>query len=347
MAKRRRLTAPDAGALEEMETGFAAKPALETKSMAPISKVAGEAAAMAAVAGQGDRVAAARLQTAEESGLLAEVIAVDAIQMDFINRDRLVQDDEAMAELMASILASGQRTPIEVVNIGVGYGLISGWRRVAALKALREETGVAKFSKVKAFVRPAEDSSQTYLNMVEENEIRANLSHYERGRIAVIAVGQGAFKDVEEAVNHLYQSASKAKRSKVRSFALIHEELGDLLRFPAELTEKAGLRLAAALRSGEISPFRAALADLSPQSLSEELVALEGPILAAQSRGNDLAKGGRPATEKLTTIKVDKYASVHGQITPHGCKIELKGRAVGPDRADWLMSEVAKLVEKL
>lgn len=347
MAKRRRLTAPDAEALEEMETGFAAKPVLETKSMAPISKVAGEAAAMASVAGQGDRIAAARLQTAEEGGLLAEILSVDDIQMDFINRDRLVQDDEAMAELKASILASGQRTPIEVVNIGVGYGLVSGWRRMAALKALMAETGVAKFSKVKAFVRPSEDSSQTYLNMVEENEIRANLTHYERGRIAVIAVGQGAYKDVEEAVNHLFQSASKAKRSKVRSFALIHEELGDLLSFPAELTEKAGLRLAAALRNGEISQLRAALADLRPQSLSAEMAALEGPILAAQGKKASLSKGGRPAAEKLKAIKVGKSAYVHGQITPQGCKVELKGKVVNADQAHWLMSEIAKLVDKV
>lgn len=346
MAKRRRLIAPDAEALEKMETGFAAKPVLETKSMAPISKVAGEAAAMASVAGQGDRVAAARLHAAEEGGLLAEILSVGDIQMDFINRDRLVQDDEAMAELKASILANGQRTPIEVVSIGVGYGLVSGWRRVVALKALFAETGVAKFSKVKAFVRPAQDSSQAYLSMVEENEIRADLTHYERGRIAVIASGQGAYKDVEEAVNHLFQSASKAKRSKVRSFALIHEELGDLLHFPEQLTEKAGLRLASALRIGKISPFRAALAGLTPQTVTEELSALDGPILAAEGRDRDVAKGGRPASEKMPVINVGKAASIHGQMTTQGCKIELKGRVVDATQARWLMDEIAKLVER-
>jgi ParB family transcriptional regulator, chromosome partitioning protein len=347
MAKRRRLAAPDAGTLEEMETGFAAKSMLETKSMAPISKVAGEAAAIAAVAGQEGRIAAARLQMAEEGGLLAELLSVDDIQIDFINRDRLAQDEEAMAELKTSILTNGQRTPIEVVNIGVGYGLISGWRRIAALQALYAETNLAKFSKVKAFVRPAEDSSQTYLNMVEENEIRADLTHYERGRIAVIAAGQGAYNDVEEAVNHLFQSASKAKRSKVRSFALIHEALGDLLSFPERLTEKAGLRLASALRNGEIRLFRAALAGLTPQTLAEEVAALEGPILTTEGKDRDAAKGGRPTTEKMETIKIDKSTSIHGQKTTQGCKIELKGRTIDADQARWLMDEIAKLVVKI
>ncbi|WP_311199555.1 hypothetical protein [Phaeobacter inhibens] len=48
----------------------------------------------------------------------------------------------------------------------------------------------------------------------------------------------------------LFGAASKAKRSKVRSFAAVHEGLGDLLRYPNALSEKAGLKLAAALRSG-------------------------------------------------------------------------------------------------
>lgn len=51
--------------------------------------------------------------------------------------------------------------------------------------------------------------------MVEENEVRANLSHYERGRIAVLAAEQGHFTHVEEAVARLSGAASKAKRSKI------------------------------------------------------------------------------------------------------------------------------------
>jgi ParB family chromosome partitioning protein len=183
--------------------------------------------------------------------------------------------------------------------------------------------------------------------MVEENEIRADLTHYERGRIAVIAAGQGAYKDVEDAVNHLFQAASKAKRSKVRSFALIHEALGDLLHFPEQLTEKAGLRLASALRNGEIRQFRAALADLTPRTLAEELAVLERPILVAEGKDKDVAKGGRPAAQKISAINVDKSTSIHGQMTSQGCKIELKGRAVDVDQARWLMGEVAKLMKEV
>lgn len=106
--------------------------------------------------------------------------------------------------------------------------------------------------------------------MVEENEVRANLSHYECRGIAVPAAEQGHFAHVEEAVARLFGAASKAKRSKIRSFAMVHEELGDMLAFPEELTEKNGLRLAAALRQGVEGELRAALAAQSPSDGASE-----------------------------------------------------------------------------
>lgn len=102
--------------------------------------------------------------------------------------------------------------------------------------------------------------------MIEENEIRSSLSHFERGRIAVIAAQQGAFANVEASVEALFQQASKAKRSKIRSFALIFEELGDMLAFPEALREKDGLRLATGLRDGAERALREALAAETPET---------------------------------------------------------------------------------
>ena len=102
----------------------------------------------------------------------------------------------------------------------------------------------------------------TFAAMVEENEIRASLSHYERGRIAVIAAQQGAFVNAEEAVNAFFPMASKGKRSKIRSFALIFEELGDMLTLPDLIREKDGLKIAAALREGAEARLREARASM-------------------------------------------------------------------------------------
>ena len=44
---------------------------------------------------------------------------------------------EAMPSLVVSIAVRGQQSPIEVANLGQGkYGLISGWRRITAIKQL-------------------------------------------------------------------------------------------------------------------------------------------------------------------------------------------------------------------
>ncbi|KAB7609832.1 ParB/RepB/Spo0J family partition protein [Amylibacter sp. SFDW26] len=344
MAKRKRLTAPDAEALKELETGFAAKPqaglGLETKSMAPIAKVAGEAAAMSAVADQGDRVDAAQLRAAKQSGLLAQEIPVAKINVDYVSRDRVVQDPEAMAELKSSIESNGLRTPIEVVETKDGYGLISGWRRLAAMRDLSIDT-------IKAFVREAKDSTEVYLNMVEENEIRADLSHYERGRIAVVAAGQGVYADVAQAVDHLFASASKAKRSKVRSFAVIHEALGDLLQFPADLTEKAGLSLAKTLRDGDLKPFRAALAENTPNDAAEEWRLLEGVISKAKPVVPSASKGGRPAkTVKLPAAPLKKGGELSAEVIEKGFRIELKGRAVMRDDVARIQRDILRYLDR-
>ncbi|MEM1163272.1 MAG: ParB N-terminal domain-containing protein [Pseudomonadota bacterium] len=260
MARRKRVDVPTADALREVEEGF------EVKSMppraAPIAQIAADAAAFAQPDSAEDRAEAAknsadaaRLRAAEADGRLIIDIPADQIQDDALTRDRAVIDAEAMDELKTSIAASGQRIPVDVFAQADGtYGLVSGYRRLMAIRALHGSGGM-----VRAIVRPATAMSDTYVAMVEENEIRANLSHYERGRIAVLATGQGAFPNIAKAVNSLFASGSKAKRSKIRSFASVHEELGDLLSFPEQIGERLGLRISNALKAGQGAALRAAL----------------------------------------------------------------------------------------
>ena len=162
MAKRRRLTAPDASELQEMEEGFATKPSsnpFETKSaVPPIAQVAAEAASLNSMASVTDRVElardqgdAARWRAATQDGLVVQMLAIEIIDQDFIRRDRLVEDVEAMAELQASIQANGLRAPIEVAKTEAGYGLISGFRRLQVYRALAGQD--AGFAQIPAFVR--------------------------------------------------------------------------------------------------------------------------------------------------------------------------------------------------
>ncbi len=313
MAKRRRLDLPrpeDIAAAAAEVDAAAARPTLGA-SAPPIARVAAETASAAAGEAIEARRAAAAYQgdamlwrEAQRDGRVAMALPLGAVVTDFLSRDRVALDEEAMAELRASIRAHGLRMPIEVLRLDQDeggeprYGLISGWRRVQALRTLWAETGDARFATAAALVRAPDQASAAYVAMVEENEIRADLSHYERGRIAVVAAGQGVFRSVDAAVDTLFAAGSKARRSKIRSFALIHEQLGDLLAFGPGLSERAGLRLASALRDGAGDACRRALGAASAASAEAEWSALE-PVIAASAAAREGARsrGGRPRAE--------------------------------------------------
>lgn len=254
MAKRKRLTPTPTGPATSPRADAAA---LETKLMrrafgvtggAPIAQVAGDSAVVAAL-----EEVSQELTSARQEGRLVQSVPLDAIEVDYLVRDRLISDNEDMAALRDSLRKRGQQTPIELVDLGDNakgdklYGLISGWRRLTALRQLQLETGDTKFGVVQALLRNPEGAAEAYLAMVEENEIRVGLSYYERARIAAKATEQGVYPTKQIAVRDLFASASRAKRSKIGSFLRVHEALDGSLKFPASLTERLGLSLARAL----------------------------------------------------------------------------------------------------
>ncbi len=208
-------------------------------------------------------------------------LPLEAIAPDHLARDRLPVEDEEMVALRESLRAHGQRSPIEVTPLAVAadggalpYGLISGWRRLVALKALHAETGEPRFATVQALVRRPETAADAYVTMVEENEIRVGLSHYERARVAARATERGIFESEKAALLALFATASRAKRSRIRAFLEIYHALDGCLRFPAQLPERLGLQLVALVRAGGRERIAAAIARADPATPEAELAAL-------------------------------------------------------------------------
>lgn len=288
MAKRKRLTPPDPALLSEraghpppaagpLTAAAGRAPAIAPAARpAPIADVARDAST-AALAGE----MAQTLTEARESGRMVLEIDIDRIALDYLVRDRMGLEEGEMGALMASLRARGQQTPVDVAEIAPGrYGLISGWRRCQALRRLHEETGEARFRRVLALQRRPAEASDAYLAMVEENEIRVGLSHYERARIALKAVEQGVFDTERAALRHLYHTASRAKRSKIGSFLTVVRALDGALAFPEALPERAGLRLARALEAdaGLAARLRGHLEADRPASPEAEQAALAAAL---------------------------------------------------------------------
>jgi len=301
----------------------------------PIAGVAGDAATAAAL----DEISA-EFQAARHEGRMVMDLPLGCVQLDYLVRDRVAVQDEEMDALKASLRARGQQVPIEVVEIGPKrYGLISGWRRCQALMALHAETGEERFGRVGAVLRRPSDAPETYLAMVEENEIRVGLSYYERARIVVKSTEQGVFETNREALRELFHAASRAKRSKIGTFVQIVEELDGALRFPEALTERQGLALARALqeKAGLAARLRATLSEAVPGSAEEEAAWLTQVIQGGSkttSRKAVAERGEETSSEPCAGIRVRTHAD--GSITLSGAGVtdEMRARLIR-----WLAGE--------
>ena len=315
MAKRKRLTPAVITDTPELETKSIPRYPLGVapKTRAPIADVAQDASASAALT-----EIAQTLTDARAEGRLIQRIPLNQITDDYLVRDRIAVDDAEMITLQDSLRERGQQTAIEVTALDGGrYGLISGWRRVQALRAIDA-------SEVLAIIRTPQDSAEAYLAMVEENEIRVGLSYYERARIVARAVDQNIYPRDRVALNALFHAASRPKRSKIGSFVGIVRALDDQLRFPTALTERSGLALAQALEvdaalAGQITT---ALQQAAPQTAEQEAAVLAkamtpqtSPALAATT--SSLAESPRDIGDGLRYKRTAK-----GEIVLSGSKVD-------------------------
>jgi len=242
----------------------------------PIADIAGQSATAAAF----DTLAQS-LDEARREGRLIAPLPLTAIDETYLVRDRVAVDDDEMQALTDSLRARGQQTAIEVVDLGDGrWGLISGWRRLTALRRLHAAGDVG--DRVLALVRTPADAGAAYVAMVEENEIRVGLSFYERARIVARSVDMQVYPHDRAALQALFHAASRPRRSKIGSFVRIVRALDGVLCFPTALSERAGLALSGALERdpGLAARLKATLAQEAPTD-----AAAEGQRIAAAIKG--------------------------------------------------------------
>lgn len=298
MAKRKRLDPVPQSDLPAPEQKSALPPI-----GAPIARVAQDTAREAAFEELRDA-----LTTARAEGRLIQKLPLGVVMLDHLLRDRIGLDEEALTPLMESLRARGQQVPIEVTPLGEGrFGLISGWRRMAALTRLHAETGEARFATVLAILRQPDTAGDAYLAMVEENEIRLGLSHYERARIVLRAVEAGVFPTTKIALQKLFAHGSRARRSKIGSFLGVVEALDGALRFPTDLGERLGLALAQGLDADPdlAARLHGALARAAPATAEDERLVLEAaltpqpdPVAASPIPSGSPAKAPKAASRE-------------------------------------------------
>ncbi len=265
----------------------------------------------------------------------------DAVQ----TRDPSALDEAALTELRLSIAASGLRMPVELFALSEprpphNYGLLSGLRRLHAYRALHEQTGQDRYTTIPAFLRAPGSMAEALAGMVEENEIRAGLSPWERGRIALLAHRLEVFGTIEEAVAKLYPAADRMKRARLRSVAYLVEELDGYLINPEGLSQHRLMRIEAAFRAGFGNVIHTALGESSLEDPRAQWQLLL-PILTEAENPSPNAPKPRPGRPRRV-YRPRKTLTIRREKTRDGYTLHFTGNLATSDMIDDIFDEIER-----
>ena len=181
--------------------------------------------------------------------------------------------------------------------------------------------------------------------MVEENAIRAEVSPWEQGAIAVAARDRGVFASVDASVEALYPSFSRQKRARVRAAAQVAEDLQDQFTAPETLSARQILRIAAALTRGYGDLIRHALGESRSRDADSQW-RLILPILveaetteAPDPRPGYWRREGRP--RRLLTPRYG--LNIRREMTRDGWRLHF----TGPEASGMLIDDVLDEIERM
>ncbi len=275
-------------------------------------------------------------------------IPLTQIDTTTLTRDRTHLAPEPLAELRTSILTHGLRLPIELLRLqhpgDHPYTLISGLRRLTVFQTLATE-GLTAFTKIPALIRETQTLPQAYTAMIEENAIRADLSPYEQGRIATQAVTAGAFPTTDEAIDTLYASSSRPKRSRLRAIAHVADELDHILSAPEEWSQNQLLRLSSALRAGYTDIIIETLKSQPDRGAKLDWSAIQPYLIEAEAEltGPD-APQKRPGRPRRI-LHLRQGLTIRREVTRQGYALRFSGREATGEFLDTVMDEIERWLQ--
>jgi ParB family chromosome partitioning protein len=161
--------------------------------------------------------------------------------------------------------------------------------------------------------------------MVEENEIRAEISPFERGLMAVTARNMGAFASIEAAVEGLYPNASKQKRARLRGLAFFAEAMDGQFTAPETLSERQIERLARAMAAGFDELIRTALEESSLKDPGHQWDLMQ-PILAeAEEHARNPEVSALPGRPRRI-LRPRYNLTIRRERAPDGWRLHFTGR---------------------
>ena len=262
-------------------------------------------------------------------------------------RDRTTLGPQAMAALQTSIATTGLRMPIEVwlmtpPDQPPEYGLISGFRRLAAHHALANLRQNGDFTSIPAFLRTPTTIPEAMALMIAENEVRADLSPWEKGRILVAANDQGVFPTIDAAIFALHPHATASQRHRLRMLASVVEAMDGTLTTPEGYSFRQLARLNAALHPDFADVIAAALQehpDKSPTAQWQILLPILAEAETALQDPTPIQTPGRPRR----LLRPRPGLTIRRERTPNGWTLHF----TGPEAKGMVMDTVLDEVERM
>jgi ParB family transcriptional regulator, chromosome partitioning protein len=264
-------------------------------------------AAEAAIRAENDRLAHAFVAL-KKSGLIVDLIPLEQVRMTKLTRDRVAKRDPDLDELKSSIQAVGLSNPIRVEEVGDGeYELVQGYRRLSAYKELHAETGDPAYARIPAgLMARGARLAKLYQRMVDENLIRRDISFAEMAQLAWAYTREETQEslDIGEAVDRLYASAGRQKRSYIKHFAELMRQLGSDLAHAEVIPRALGLQLVKMMDEDAtlVGRIRAVLANMPDRDAEAELALLRD-VTKPSKPGATIPTERSAKTPSTTTAK--------------------------------------------
>ena len=270
-----------------------------------------------------------------------KTIPLSAIDAHALPRDRDSFDAEAQSELERSIASAGLRQPIEVWTLSAPrgdhlYGLISGFRRMNAAQELGHDT-------IPAFLHTPRDIPDAMAAMVTENEIRSQISPWEKGGLILDCLQSELFDTEETAIDALFGTLSRQKKARLRSITMVVQLFDGVLATPRALSIARIERMAAAVRAGWEDLLLDALRTSNSDTLAGQWSALD-PVLteALNPQHNESAPGTRNAPRR--SFKFKNNLHIRRELTRSGWILRFSGPEA---KVPGLMYDVMEHIERM
>lgn len=229
--------------------------------------------AEAAIRSENDALAHEHVRL-KRAGLITDLLPLDMIATSKLTRDRRDGRDAEIDELKKSIREIGLSNPIRVEKIGDTYELIQGFRRLTAYRELFAETGDETFATIPAGINAVgENLLKLYRRMVDENLVRRGVSFGEMAQLAISYRSEDPNLDsYDSAVELLYASSGRQRRSYIKSFVRLLVLIGDHVKHVDAIPRAQGLNLLKRLedRADQVHALRRILAQAPDRDAAQE-----------------------------------------------------------------------------